>query len=243
MSDQAPGNGSPNPPTGTSAPTALDEEAVSRIASQTLNSVFTGRSKKLQADIVAELDKKLEPFTKKLEDFMAASTSGGKPAKKGKDGEPDDATPEYKGLQRQLQEQKMEHEKLLSKLKESEDRAQATALRQSLAEELSKHGISDALRVKGAIAMLFSDGKVRRDEDGRAVFAESEDSLIDLATGIKAWAKTDDAKIFLPPAGTRGSGGGPGQSPPKADQKPGEASAYDIGMAIASQFGGTPIGT
>ena len=241
MSDQAPGNGSPNSPSGTGAPAALTEEAVAKIASDTMNSVFEGRSKKLKRELLEEFGKGLEPISKQIADLAAAASQP--VGKKKKEGEPseDGNSPEMRGLQRQLQEQKATTDAVLQKLAAAEAKEKSTTLRARLSEELGKHGITETPRVKAATAVLLSENRVRYDEDGQIVFAESEDSVLDLATGIKAWVKLDDNKIFLPPTGARGSGDRPGQGPKSGTQPGAEPSATEIGLAFAREFGGIPV--
>lgn len=242
MADQPQGNGAPQAPQGTGAPAALDEEKVAQIAAQVVNSAFSTRGKKLREDISADVTKSLEGVSKKFEEMFAAAASSGKGKGKGKDGDEPSDDPKLNSLQRELKELRAENE-AAKKERDAEKSARAAmALRQRLAEELGVHGITEPARVKGATALLLSANQVRYDDDGQIVFAESENSLLDLPTGIKAWAKTDDAKIYMPPSGARGSGdrGGAGGKPPPSPQ--GEPSATDIGLALVKEFGGISVG-
>jgi hypothetical protein len=246
MADQASGNGSPNQPTGTGAPAALDEERVAQIASQVMNNVFKARGQKIKDDIAADLQKGFGEMKKLFDDFAASNTSSSKGGKKaGKDaaGDPDEGSPEFQGMKRQMAEMRAQIEERDRKLQAAEDAQKRASLRSKLGEELGKVGIVDPARVKAASALLITEeGRVRLDEDGNAVFAESADSVLDLATGIKAWAKSEDAKIFIPATGARGSGDAARASKAQQASGPQEMSLADLGLGLAQAFGGTPIG-
>ena len=88
------------------------------------------------------------------------------------------------------------------------------------------------------------EAKLGHDEEtGEPVYHENEHSVVDLATGIRAWMKTEEAKIFLPPTGARGSGDRPGQGGPKTQTGASqEATDADIGLGLIALANGMPVG-
>jgi DNA helicase IV len=246
MSDQTQGN-DPSKSQGTDAPKAFTAEQldqVSQVAAQVVNSGFTARTKKLREEIIAEFTKGLEPLSKRLEELAAnpASKPSKTPSTKREEDDPV-AEPKIAGLQRQMADLQKQLDERDRKIAESEAKQRAMSLRQSLMRTLGDNGFSDQVRAEDAVDLLLARGQVKHDDDGNAVFIENENSVLDLANGIKAWAKTDRAKNFLPPTGARGSGDRPGQGAnPRSTQTPTEASATDLGLALVREFGGVPIG-
>lgn len=232
---------------GAAAGKPLAAEDVERIAASIFNNGFTARMKTFQKQINDQLSETLNTSLKKqIEDAFAQLPSKGKSAK-GKEGadpaEGDDPqSPAVRSMKRQLEEMATELSKQKATSEAATKREKDMALRQKSIEALGTVGISDPSRTKAALATLFQDGRISYDEDGESIiFKDSDGSPLDLPTGVKAWAKSEEAKIFLPPTGARGSGDRPGQGAPKqaGDQS---LSATDIGLAIAREFGGIPIG-
>jgi hypothetical protein len=58
------------------------------------------------------------------------------------------------------------------------------------------------------MAILLDADKAVGYEEDEIVF-RTEEGATDLASGLKAWAKTEDAKFFLPAKGASGSGSKP----------------------------------
>ena len=237
MSDQQQGSG---------APEALTEEKIAQIAAQVVNQAFTARSKTLKNELTGEFTKGFEAMTKRLDEM--ATTKADSRKKKGTDGEesPEVQSPEYRGLQRQMAEMKAQLEERDKQVAEAGARAKQTELRARVAEELGKVGVTNPTLVKAATSILVTEDKrVSYDEDGQLVFMESPDSVLDIATGIRAWAKSEDAKNFIQPTGAMGSGSRPAQRAQQgrpANMPKSEAEeAQDIGMAIAQLFGGASI--
>jgi hypothetical protein len=79
-----------------------------------------------------------------------------------------------------------------------------TTLRTKVAEELSRIGVSSP---KHALALLVdAEKRIAWGEDERLVWRGDDGSESDLSVGLKSWAKTPDARIYLAPRGTVGSG-------------------------------------
>ena len=239
MSDQPQGTG-PSTPQGTGAPSALDEDRISQIAAQVVNAAFSARSKKLKEELGAEFKTGFDSITKRLEEMQSAPSS--KRKKDGTFGE--DATdPVTNGLQRQMQDLKAQLEDRDRKIADADARARKQSLRERAVQELSKAGLSDPVRASLAMRAAIESKLGHDDDTGEPVYHENEHSVVDLATGIRAWMKTEEAKIFLPPTGARGSGDRPGQGGPKTQPGTSQgASDADIGQALIAFANGMPVG-
>jgi hypothetical protein len=213
--DQPQGNGAPQAPQG-DAPSSVTEEKVAEI----VNRAISARNKMFQDQIGKQLDgvtKSIQENLKGLtEQFAAGSaTKDGKKGKKeGEEGA--DESPVLKSLQRQLADLKADNERIAQSAAAEKAKNRDSSLRQKLAESLGEMGLKDAVRVKHAIHHLVDGEKrVSYGEEGEAiVFRDSDDSVLDLATGLKSWMKSEDGKYFLPPTGARGSGDGRGGNAP-----------------------------
>lgn len=234
---------------GAGAGKSLSSEDVERIAASIFNNGFTARMKTFQKQINDQLSETINTsFKKQIEDAFAAMPAKGGKGGKGKEGAADDGTadetqsPALRSMKRQMEELTTQLAQQKATADAATKREKDMALRQRSTEALGAIGISDPSRAKAALATLFQDGRIAYDEDGESIiFRDTDGSSLDLPTGVKAWAKSEEAKIFLPPTGARGSGDRPGQGAQKqtGDQN---LSATDLGLAIAREFGGIPIG-
>jgi hypothetical protein len=98
-------------------------------------------------------------------------------------------------------------------------KARDATLRQKLGELLGAAGI-EGVRARHVIGLLVdSEHAVRWSDDGDGlVFRTADRGDVELETGLRTWLKSDDAKVYLPPKGTQGSGdrpaiGGPSTRP------------------------------
>ena len=113
-----------------------------------------------------------------------------------------------KGLQKQITDLQLS----VKQAKEARQAERNLTVRQKVSEELAGLGF-DSARIRQATGNLIdADKRVRWDDESQSIVFKDSDGDIDLQTGLKSWAKTDDAKIYLPqPAG---GGGKPVPSPP-----------------------------
>lgn len=187
-------------------------------------------AKSLQDSFAKLLDEKflaLKPAEEKTEE-------GGKPGKPGKD------SVELATLRRQGEEMSRQLKEMSEKANAANARMRSANLRQTTSEQLATLGIEGS-RFKGAFAVLQQEGRIRHrdDETDEMVFVDDSGSEVDLSVGLAGWAKSDDAKIYLPPSGTRGQGGskGPGQLLPGA--KPTREQTFGIlGDALKNAISG-----
>ena len=91
------------------------------------------------------------------------------------------------------------------------------ALRQRVGEVLAGAGI-EGVRARHAIGLLVdAEKRVRWSDDGESlVFRTADRDDAELEPGLRGWLKTDDAKLYLPPKGSQGSGDRPAGTGPAA---------------------------
>lgn len=227
------GHGVPETPPGeTDSPASVTEERVSELVNRAITARFASFEKKV-GNQVSEAVAGLFP---KFEELIAQKVPSQGPAPSA---EPKlDDSPLVKGLQKQLAELQEQNRKSREERDVERQRARDVALRQRLTEELSKHGI-DSRYARQAIGFLVDAEKRVRwaDDEGESlVFRDADGSELDLQTGLRSWAKTDDAKIYMPPRGVSGSGDRGGGASPKPINGQG-IKRGDIGRALLSEFG------
>jgi hypothetical protein len=185
MADKATGDiSAPNQETGESdAPSYVTKEELSQI----VNAAISNRNK--------SFEKKFEEFTSGFKDLMQA-----KPVEEVK-ASAKQSDPELARALRELEAIKKERD-----LEKAQGRD--LKLRSTVKDELAKLGIQSPTSLKAAMAILLDADKAVGYEEDEIVF-RTEEGATDLASGLKAWAKTEDAKFFLPPKGASGSGSKP----------------------------------
>jgi hypothetical protein len=141
----------------------------------------------------AAISSRNKNFEKKFEELMgklAPTEPDTKPGEK--------PSAELSKLQKQLADLQAERESEKEKRRDLE-------LRSSVKEKLSSLGIQPT-HIKAAMAVLVdSERSIGYNEDGELVFRTPTGDR-DLESGLKAWAKSEEAKLFLPPRGVAGSG-------------------------------------
>lgn len=196
-----------------------DDEA-DRDLDNRINSVITNRLKRWG-----------DTFAKRMEETLAKSLAGVKPAESQTEGDDQegDQTPAGKKAKLDPKLSKMERElaetrKQLQEEKEAKAKADEQAKRAQersiLEQSLTEAGITGTLR-GGALALLLGEGRIVRDDEGNVKFKGQDkygqEVLIDPAKGVKDWAKTD-GKAYVPAIDAGGSGGGNANGKlPKAD--------------------------
>lgn len=221
-------------PQGTPSQTEQGEAAPKYVTEEQLNRAITSRldgfGKKIEKTLSESFATTLGT---KLDEFKA---SLGTPASGGGDGTPpkggDVDSPLVKGLQKQLDEQKASVLQMKAERDAEKARSRDQALRSKLSEDLTKGGL-DPRYVKAAVGNLVDVEKRVRfaaDEGDEIVFKDSSGE-VDLATGLKDWVKSDDAKIYLPPRGTQGAGDRSGGRTPQQGKAVPSVGATLLGMA------------
>jgi hypothetical protein len=214
----------PDQPQGTPSHTEQDKGGEPKfVTEEQLNRAITSRFKdfekkldKSNEGLVTTLSSKLEELvTGKLESLQP------KPDDKGEGSKPAGESPEMKAMARQL----AEVQKALEKSNQEKDveraRSRDRDLRSKLQEALSGAGIT-GVQLKHAVGVLVdAEKRVRIDDDDRVLFKGDDGDELPLADGVKSWVKTDEAKIYLPPRGSQGSGDrSQGKGTPNGQQQP-----------------------
>jgi hypothetical protein len=207
----------------------------------TLKKAFETKAKTdaetLTKSILAGLDEKLAAFKPP----PSGDDDDGKGGKGGKGGgrRPSD-DPEFAALKRttgEMQEQlRVEREKSERMRARNID----SAVREQVYSELGAIGL-DAARSKAAFAAFKIDNVLTTevDDDGESVsilFKADDGTALPLRDGVRSWAKSDSAKLYLPPTGAGGAGSKRpigGKEPPAKR----ELTMEDIGNWAASAIG------
>lgn len=125
-------------------------------------------------------------------------------------------------------------EVLQTREKEKEAQLLEQNLHSTLRDQLTQHGVAPQF-VKHAIAYLNQEKLVKRDEDGSIKMRVNKVDY-DLDDALKQWSKTDEAKLYMAPKGTQGSGqSGPVRAGAKqpADARAAQLKAFDNLIADA----------
>lgn len=216
------GQGSGDPPK------YVTEEQLNRAMTSRF-SAFEKKFEKTTGDLVTtvtgKLDEligtKLSELTKKTEPPKAPQT----PAE----------SPEMKAMQKQLAEVQQQLAKANQEKEAERAAARDQSLRSTLQQQLTASGITGA-GLRAAMHLLVDGEKrIRFEDDSDRILFKGDDGDLPLADGLKSWLKTDDAKIFLPPRGTQGSGDrGAGTRSPNNAPQPMRAGAALLNMALGT---------
>lgn len=242
MNGQPQGDGQPQSPQG-------DGGTPQYVTVDQLNAAITARFKAFDKKIEELFTKGSETIlTKVAETIDQRFESLKQPADKKPDapGSIDDH-PVVKGLQKQLDELRKANEQSKAEAAAERAKMRETKLRQRLTDELTSHGI-DPARAKHAVGFLIDVEKRVRysgDDDDTIVFRDADGQDLDLGTGLKGWAKSEDAKIYMAPRGTQGSGDRGVSNPRAATQgqpQPGALGNWLLSMANGSSANGVGPG-
>lgn len=214
---------------------------------ETINKAITARNKDVEKKLDKALAEAFTAFAPKLDEIVTAKLEEGKKAGGEGGGEQKDPKaildhPEFKGLQKQLADLKKESEAAKAETAAERAKVRDATLRQKLGEGLGSIGIADNFRVSKAIGDLVDSSKRVRwaDEGDGIVFRDSDGSEVDLATGLKGWAKTDEGKFYLPPRGTTGSGATSGGRSPGTGDGSKALQKGDLGRMLMRAAGEAP---
>lgn len=177
---------------------------ITRVLDAKLNAAMTSRDKRLMGGFEKLLTDKLSALNAAREDKPAADP---KPA----EGAAAKADPEVLKLREQLDKLTRQADEDRKARASVEEKSRRETARAAIREALSAKGITGA-RARAVIADLEASGAVRFTEDGvpelvvkraRMKGGRAEElAFDDIAAGIEDWAKSDDAKEFLPASTT-----------------------------------------
>lgn len=227
-----PGQGAGDPPK------YVTEEQLNRAISARLGDFGKKIEKSISESLATTLTAK---FDELKSSFAPSGTGGGDSKDPAKAGDIENH-PLVKGLQKQVNDQKIATERMQQERDAEKARARDQVLRTKLADDLTKGGI-DPTRVRHAVGILVDVEKRVRfaDDEGDELVFKDTTGDVDLATGLKGWLKGEDAKIFLPPRGTQGAGDRSQGRPPQNGQQPPSVGGALLGMA-RGVMGETPNG-
>lgn len=169
--------------------------------------------KAIGAALTAHLPGHLKAINDEITALKAAKTADPDPKNddgkgKGKDGKGDDATNQrVAALEKSLAESKAREDAAASK-------AKADSLSASARDALIKHGVP-ADRVAHAMAFVNAQGVLTYEGDKPGWKGKDQygaDAVLDIDAAAKAFLSTADGKLYLPPVGAQGTGGGVGGS-------------------------------
>lgn len=198
-------------------------ESPKYITAEELNKAITARfgafEKKNKEAILEALNSIVPEIDKRVASLMT-------PEAKGKVEE----DPKYKGLEKEIRELRQRAESEATARAAAEGKAKDRELRQTLRDQLATIGV-DGDRARHAVGFLVdAERRVAWNEDGDAlVYKDPDGSEVDLKSGLRAWAKSDESKIYLPPRGTTGSGERQGGTKQNGAAK---VSREEIGQAL-----------
>lgn len=193
-------------------PKPLTADDIAGIVSKSVNAAIAERFRRFETK-VDERFKTLEskkPAGDDADDPDAEPDAGGAPAagksKPGAGG----VSPEFEQRLKATERRAEKAEKLAAEEKTIREKAVAEGRvreeRAALQDQLTAAGVKGKM-LAPAVAFLYGEQKkVKRTEDGRIVWAEGDDEL-DIAEGVKAWAKSEDGLGFMPARDVGGSGG------------------------------------
>lgn len=211
------------------------------VTEEQLNRAISARLGDFGKKIEKSIETAVSGIGAKLDEIAKREPSGGTPPPGGEGQKSIEESPIVKGLQKQLGEMQKNLDTAKADRDAEKQKTRDQSLRQRLQDTLTKGGL-DPKFVRHAVGNLVDTEKLVRfadDESDDLVFRDGTTD-VDLGTGIKTWLKSDDAKIYLPPRGTKGSGdqrdgkgSGNGLQP-----QPMTAGKALLGMALGTVAGG-----
>lgn len=211
-------------------------DAVVQKVSVQLQKALTSRD--AQADKKREQDQ--AAFKKMVEEALAGvkPSPGEPPLDDGKGGGKNKSPKDdvaYQTLQKRLDEMAARADAFEQRaLSERKERRQVNLV-QSLMSALGSINITGERAEAARDSLLYRQAVSYADDDSdEIVFRGTDGVSTELALGLRQWAKSPAAQIFIPPSGTRGAGTSPGA---KGANGGNAALSFDQKMAIlADQF-------
>jgi hypothetical protein len=202
MSDNQHGNGSDNP-NGDDAPKYVTPEA--------LNSAIVGHLSRFEKKLAPQFDAIASRIVEQLRPAPAVEDDDAdEDATAAPSGAPDDMAAKLsRRLDRERAEWRKRMEKLEREREEERSKARDAQMRQAVRDQLIEAGV-DPARVKQALTWVVEgERRIQYSEDGSLTYRDDDGVPVSLSEGLSSWAKTDDAKVFLPPRNLQGSGDRP----------------------------------
>lgn len=235
---------------GDGAETAVTREWVASEIGRQLNGrikSFEQKQTKTLNDALAPITQGLTTLTEKLD--ALGSGGEGEGGGKGKSGDGTNADlsqhPQFKALQRQLDEERKARERRDAELAAERKANREAKLQKTVEEILVREGIDATQSADVAGLLIKVRGVVGYEaDDSEAIVFREKDGPIELEAGIKSWVTSVDGKRYTPPRNANGSGDGPrgsgGARPPQQrdNGQPKPASKREIGEAVLRNAAG-----
>jgi F0F1-type ATP synthase membrane subunit b/b' len=193
---------------------SLFTEQLTEIKREILNEANGAITKRLSAAEQKLLNEQKKAMDQGFEMFRSKL-----PAEKPADGSGqlnDQFSLQLKTFEAKLAEATAKQEEAERRAKTATEKNRREALRRSTSDALTKLGVKDPIRNRIATGHLIDSEKriawesEDDDDNGRLVFVNDNRDPVEFETGLKQWAKTEEAKHFMDASGMRGSGSAPG---------------------------------
>lgn len=218
-------------------------EEITQMMGGVVNNMLTARLKtfekqlhekvglSINESLTKTLDEKLASF--KPAEKMPEEEGGGKGGKKSEKENAEMAT-----LRKQMETLQAKADASERQSAQLRERARETALREQASKFLANAGIVGD-RFDAAYAKLVYDRKLKpsEDSDSDENFYVDATGEMALEVGLGSWLKTEQAKIFLPPSGTRGSGSRPSSGMPNGQKPTPDQIRSNIAAALERELG------
>lgn len=195
---------------------ANDDAILDRLAPKIhnlINSAIAGQKKATEKQRAEDRDAFAKLLDEKLAAFKPADDSQDPPGGRGKGGKRDDL--EITSLRKQGEELKARLDAAEGSARAWKQKTRDNAMRSLAYEEFAKYGI-DGERANALYARFKFDNRLAYEDEesdpslNNILFNGDDGAQLRFADGMKAYVKTEQAKIYLPPTGARGAGSRPG---------------------------------
>lgn len=195
---------------------ATDLEQIGKLIAEAQKKAAEESAKALEAQL-AKQAKGLQSETEKRLEALKAETEKRfgeipKPTDPPKDPPGNEDSPLLKKLQADLDAMRKQAEAQSKRAEEAEQKRAAELLTSGTRDALIAAG-ADPKRVHLALPVLQTTGRVKLNDKGVPVMVfqrNGYEETLPIADGAKEWLGTDDGKLYVPPAGTQGTGDGTG---------------------------------
>jgi hypothetical protein len=216
--------------------TPEQEQRITDLLGTTVNNMISARlgtfEKKLSDKLGESVGKLLDD---KLKDFKPPQHEP-PPNDPGGDGKGKNRQEniELATLKKRTEDQAKQIEELTKRANGERTKNRSSALRTATYRALAENGIDGELFKEAAFASLKQNDYVRfRDEESDdLIFVDAMGVETELGVGMKEWVKSPQAKLFIPPTGSKGSGG----RPPAAPVNPAGGGKKDVTFEDVGNF-------
>jgi hypothetical protein len=211
------------------------------VTEEQLNRAISARLGDFQKKFEKTIEGAIGGLGAKLDEITKREPSGGTPPPGGGDGSKSiEDSPIVRGLQKQLADTKALAEATKAERDAEKQKTREQSLRTKVQDALTTGGI-DPKFVRHAVGYLVdAEKRVRFEEESDELVFRDGTTDVDFGTGLKTWLKSDEAKIYMTPRGTKGSGDTRDGRQSSNGQQPAPMTAGRalLGMALGTVAGG-----